>query len=280
MRIVEKQLSLAHLEHLVPLEERFPAAFRHGREGLRAKLATLREIKVHMSWILFEGATCVAYIIVYPRVVKLGDEEEERILYVDDIYTQPGRETLVFRLLKLATDQAKRRRLGDLAIEAYSRAGAYQTFTRHDALFRKYGWTNSGKHEYWDDRLGEEMCWLRWDKYYETSSTIATGDTFRKSREEADDFDEPAKKLVTLEDSEQYAYRPKAVIPIYEPEDDVDEFDALTQVMLGAEDEDLVEIVPAPPVSRTADVFGIQEFFGTRPRAKREKIIRRPSIGL
>ena len=211
--------------------------------------------------------------MVYPQFSRLQQAKKERVIYVDDIFVKKGYETCLFRLIKLFTREAQSLGLRDCPIEGVCRVSAYRNFTKHDPLLQRLGWQLSQKSEYWDDMVHEEMCWLRWEPLYESLATIDTGDRVSVSGEASQEPAE-AQRLVSLEDSQAYAFVP--AVSTNEPEEP-DEFEALTEIMIGKGEDDLVEIIAEPPVNKKEllDVFGILEFFGTRHRPRRERILKR-----
>ena len=93
---------------------------------------------------------------------------------------------------------------------------------------------------------------------------------------EAEEESEPTEQLVTLEDSKEYAYVPKRQAAPVE-EEEPDEYAALTEIMIGKGDDDLVELPAVPPVDKSElrDVFGILEFIGTRKFPRSERVRRK-----
>jgi hypothetical protein len=273
MPITQTPLSLTHLDEILAHEEEYPPAFRLGREKLQKKLADLDESGCSMSWILHSDSECVAYVVVYPQFSRLEQARKERVIYVDDIFVKKGYETCLFRLIKLFTGSARELGLRDCPIEGACRVGAYQAFASHDPLLQRLGWELSQKSEYWDESSKEEMCWLRWEPLYDEAPRYHTTDRVAVSSE-AEDESEPTEQLVTLEDSKAYAYVPKREEAPTE-EEEPDEYAALTEIMIGKGDDDLVEFPAVPPVDKSElrDVFGILEFIGTRkfPRSERVK---------
>lgn len=279
MPITPSRLTSAHLEDVLAQEHEYPPAYRLGREKLRKKLADLDESNCSMSWILHEDRACVAYVVVYPQFSRLDQSKKERVIYVDDIFVKKGYEVCLFRLIQLFTEEARKLGLRDCPIEGVCRVSAYRAFVNHDPLLKRLGWELAQKSEYWEDRLSEEMCWLRWEPLYETAPRYHTSDQIAVSSEASEETEPDSHgKLVTLEDTKHYAYIPKRELP-REEEDEPDEYAALTEVMVGKDDEDLVPLPFIPPVDKSElrDVFGILEFIGTRkrPRSQRIKKIRR-----
>ena len=275
MPISPSQLTSEHLEDMLAHETEYPPEYRLGRSRLQQKLLDLEQSGCSMSWILHDQGKCVAYIVVYPQFSRLEQERVERVIYVDDVFVKKGHEVCLFRLIQLFTRQAIELGLRDLPIEGVCRVGAYKAFATHDPLLQKLGWELAKKSEYWDNTVNEEMCWLRWEPLYDVIPP-ASKDKVSVGGEEDDGFYSDAPKLITLEDSARYAYRP-TVLPDEYYEEDEDEFSALTEAMIGKGDDDLVEIRVEPPVDRAAllDVFGIQQFFGhIKPRG-RERILER-----
>lgn len=273
MPIVASQLLSVHLEDLLQHESEYPPEYRLGRERLSRKLHNLESSGCSLSWIIHENEQSVAYIVVYPQFTRLDGKEKERVIYVDDVFVKRGYEICLFRLIQLFTKQAVELGLRTFPIEGVCRVGAYRAFAGHDTLLRKLGWELAKKSEYWDGTLGEEMCWLRWEPLTEQRAKISAKDSISVSRE-ADESAAPGAKLVTFSQSARYAYRP-SVLPegyVLPGEEEKDEFSALTEAMLGSGDDDLVEILPLPPVY-TKDRLGIQEFFGLTPPRGRKRVL-------
>jgi hypothetical protein len=271
------RLTRAHIEDILAREKEYPPDFRLGREKLEKKLRDLEESKCSMAWIIHDNDSCIAYVIAYPQFSRLDQPRTERVIYVDDIFVKSGFEICLFRLIQLFTGDARELGFRDCPIEGVCRAGAYRAFANHDPLLQRLGWELSQKSAYWDKTVQEEMCWLRWEPLYEAAPKFSTSDQVAVSSEASDEHDSPS-RLITLEDTEAYAYVPTRTKQVVEPEEP-DEFAALTEIMIGKDDDDLVGIPAVPPVDKRElrDVFGILEFIGTRkrPRSQRIKQIRR-----
>lgn len=272
MPFIADKLSSAHLEDLLQHEFEYPPQYRLGREKTAQKLRDLDALGCSFSWIIHENSQSVAYIVVYPQFSRLERNEKERVLYVDDVFVKRGYEICLLRLIQLFTKQAVERGLKSFPIEGVCRVGAYRAFAGHDPLLRKLGWELAQKSEYWDPNLGEEMCWLRWEPLIEETAKIASRDFVSVSRE-ANESAPQTTTVVTFSQSARYAYRPP-VLPegyVLPWEEEEDEFSALTEAMLGSGDDDLVEILPLPPVYRQ-DRLGIQAFFGIAPPRGRARL--------
>lgn len=223
-----------------------------------------------MSFVLHDDGECVGYVVVYPQFSRLDQPHPERVLYVDDVFVKRGYESYLFRLIKLFTSQAKELGLRDLPIEGVCRVSAYRAFTEHDPLLQRLGWELSQKSVYWEEQSAEEMCWLRWEPLYEIEAQVQTEDRVAVSAEAAG-LKRVGSQLVTLDGgSTQIAYHSE------ETEEEADEYAALTEIMLGKDDDELIEIAPIPPVNKKElmDVFGILEFIGTRKRPRSKRIMR------
>lgn len=279
-----RPLQTRHLEDLLALETEYPPDYRLGREVLAAKLENLESCGYSLSWIIHVDGACVAYIVVYPQYSRLEGRAKEPVIYVDDVYVQKGFEVCLFRLIQHFTRQASEMGMRHFPIEGVCRVGAYRAFASHDSLLRRLGWELAKKSEYWDSHVEEEMCWLRWEPLVEQGQSSPGKDLVSVSQEASDGSGQvPHARLVTFEQSQRYAYRP-SVLPegyVLPGEEEQDEFSALTEVMLGKGDDDLVEIMAAPPVDRASlrDVFGIQKFFGTAPPRGRARILGSVSSG-
>jgi hypothetical protein len=264
--IVPSRLASKHLDEMLAYEKEYPPEYRLGRDVLSKKLKDLEESGCSMAWIMHDNALCVAYIVVYPQFSRLQRRQKERVIYVDDVFVKKGYEVCLFRLIQLFTQEATRIGMRDCAIEGVCRVDAYRAFATHDPLLKKLGWELAKKSEYWDPTVNEEMCWLRWEPLYQQDARFKTGDSVSVSREEDGLY--KAEKLVTFADSHRYSYRPPVMLEDYEEDNSPDDLSALTEVMLG-KDEDPVEIMATPPVRKKTltrkklqDVFGIHEFFG------------------
>ncbi len=276
MSIVPSRLRREHLEDILLYETEYPPEYRLGRALLKQKLTDLENSGCSMGWIMHDNGTCVAYVVAYPQFSRLDQRGKERVVYVDDIFVKKGYEVCLFRLIQLFTSEAIKLGMRDCPIEGVCRVNAYRAFAAHDTLLKRLGWELAKKSEYWDPTVNEEMCWLRWEPVYQEAAKFATGDSVSVSGEEADDgFQSP--KVVSFADSHRYSYRPSVLPDDYYEEEAPDDLSALTEVMVGRDDEELIEIRPEPPVNRKElqDVFGIREFFGQPRRPRKERILQR-----
>lgn len=260
---------------MLAYETEYPPEYRLGRARLQQKLNDLENSGCSMAWILHDQNVCVAYIVVYPQFSRLEQTQRERVIYVDDVFVKKGYEVCLFRLIQLFTKEAIKLGLRDCPIEGVCRVGAYQAFATHDPLLQKLGWELAKKSEYWDSTVNEEMCWLRWEPLYDVIPP-ASKDQVSVGGEAFQEGGGSTPRIVSFEDSARYAYRP-SVLPDEYYEEEPDELSALTEVMTGSTDDDLVEIRALPPVNKAAllDVFGIQEFFGHVGPRGRDRILER-----
>ena len=273
--MIQSPLKSTHLQDLLSLEAEYPEGFRLGTEVLEKKLINLEQSECSMSWILHDKSLCVAYVVAYPQFSRLQNQARTRVIYVDDIFVKRGYEACLFRLLKLFTDSARQLRMGGCPIEGVCRASAYGAFTRHATLLQRLGWELAAKSEYWDPVSKEEVCWLRWDSIQETVRELNFGDTVSTGVESSS---EPLQRVLSLEDSAQFAYVPEYDLAATSEEPE-DEFQQLTEIMIGKGDDGLVNVVPEPPVNpkELNDNLGIREFIGRSKQRKSQRILREDS---
>lgn len=196
--IQEVRLGSQHFEHLKRMSSRYPVAMREDDARLQSKLATLESTKFNMSWILLAEQHCVGYLVAYPRRTLVDVPQYESVIYVDDIQVVRGHERYLFRLLTLLAQDIHRLNLQQKSIEGVCRRDAYKLFDRHRRVIERLGWEQISTYEYWDDDLGEELSWMRWNPC--RVAKVEERDKVQFSDEAAPAKDQP--KLVSLSDAD------------------------------------------------------------------------------
>ena len=211
---------------------------------LKDKLGNLDKTKFNMSWILLAEQHCIGYLVAFPRRTLVDVPHYESVIYIDDLQVVPGHERYLFRMLSLLAKDIHRLRLAEKSIEGVCRRDAYKLFDRHRRVVERLGWEQVGTYEYWDDNLGEELCWMRWDPCQ--ASKVQERDEVQFSDEVTP---QSTTKLVSLDD-----YDPMEML-------DVLEFFLVH--------EDQIRAPLYPPVAGTAclpELPGIQALLGRQDR--------------
>ncbi len=196
--IEEVRLGSRHFEHLKRMSARYPVAMREDDARLQSKLANLESTRFNMSWILLAEQHCVGYLVAYPRRTLVDVPHYESVIYVDDLQVVKGYERYLFRLLTLLAKDIHRLQLEKKSIEGVCRRDAYKLFDRHRGVIERLGWEQVATYEYWDDDLGEELSWMRWNP--RRTSQLEERDKVQFSDEVAAAEERP--KLVTLDDAD------------------------------------------------------------------------------
>ena len=160
--MAEERLGPEHAEHLAELELSYPEEMQMGLEVIRQKLETLERSGYSFSWILFERERPTAFLIAYPGTSNLDVPEPDPVIYIGEMIVERNRPHDFYRLLSLMVDDLEERNLAHLAIEAVCRRGVYDVVKEHPRVIARLGYELSGQYEYWDDKIGEEVCWMRW----------------------------------------------------------------------------------------------------------------------
>lgn len=253
MSVEASRVNENHVADIKSLEDVYPQSMRQSEAVLRSKLHGLARTRFQMSWILHSGERCVGYLLAYPQHSLLDVPNPDRIVYIDDIQVIPGFERELYHLLSLLGEDMRRLKIHHLAIEGVCRREAYRVFDRHQAVVRRLGWELAGSYEYWDQDLGEELCWMRWASLAtEVGARVETTDRLALSSDVDEEVGlESSPGLVSLEDA--------PVAQEGEP------LSALTFLILGAEDGELIPAPLHPPVAGvwcSIDLPGVRSFFG------------------
>ncbi|MGE0490327.1 MAG: hypothetical protein AB7S38_14055 [Vulcanimicrobiota bacterium] len=261
------RLGMRHTPDLVELENAYPPAMRQGEKVLRSKLRTLESYRLQLSFILHDEGRCVGYLVAYPQRSLLDVEKPDRIVYIDDIQVVQGHEAGLYRLLKLLSQELARFKMSHWPIEGVCRRRSFRVFQDHQSLIRRLGWELAGHYAYWDDQAGEEMCWMRWWPLAVGVERPPERDRIDLSGEQDYD-DDPLPELVSLEPAPRPAGAdeplPELVHlgPLHE-----EKMPALTYLLLGDPDSELVPAPENPPVRHRLEMPGVRSFFGN-PRIR------------
>ena len=148
-------------EALAALQEAYPSGMREGVERLRHKLTLLDSSNFTCAWGLFEHERIVAYVIAFPRMSSVEGLEKEFVVYIDDLFVAPEAMGKLYRLLKVLQFDLEEAQLSHYPIEALCRRSFFRLLLNHPDVFRRIGYELIGHYEYWDEEIGEEMCWIR-----------------------------------------------------------------------------------------------------------------------
>jgi hypothetical protein len=155
-----RRLAVEDATVLAALEERYPEAMRQGEAGWRARLDNLARSDESLSWIIEDDEGPLGYLVAWRGRSMVDVPRPEQVIFIDDL--QAVKPAVLYPLLQaLAADLDAKGWLA-LPIEGVCRRNAYRVFREHDASIRRLGWELHATYEYWDDELGEELCWMRW----------------------------------------------------------------------------------------------------------------------
>jgi len=158
------------------LERAYPAAMRHGRDALAARLTELETSGLSFSWIAEEDGECQGYLVAWLTRSMVDTPRPEAVILVDDVRVVNAQGNVLYRLLKEMGEDLVERGHADKHVEGVCRRNAYKLFEEHAAPIRRLGYEMLAKYEYWDETLGEEMCWMRWHPVQRVSSAIRLDD--------------------------------------------------------------------------------------------------------
>lgn len=167
-----ERLQSQHASTLARMEKVYHPAMRQGEAVISERLRVLESTEVQMSWICHRGDECVGYIFAYPAYTQLEMPQPEFVNYVDDLQVKPGEIKVLFRLLRLFTDDIRSLDLDGLAIEGMCRENSYKLFRSHDKLMGKLGWRLEAERREWDPKISETMSWMRWKPNSQTESVF------------------------------------------------------------------------------------------------------------
>jgi hypothetical protein len=111
---------------------------------------------------LERGTELVGYMMAW-----LGDtyikDRTERVMIVDDLVLEPSHRRYLFRLLdelRLAAEEAE---LDGIPVEGVLRSCIADNIVSHPNLLAKLGYEIVAAHRSYDERLGEDMVWVRFE---------------------------------------------------------------------------------------------------------------------
>lgn len=193
---------------------RYPEAMRHGESTLRARLGSLATSPGTLAWLCEDGeGRCLGYLVAWRGRSLVDVPNPESVVFIDDLQAADPR-ALYPLLVRLAQDIEVKSLLA-LPIEGVCRRDAYRLFRDHDKAIRRLGYALHAHYEYWDETLGEALCWMRWRSL----------------------------RVVTGPDRQADAWAPRQV------EEGVSEWDSFNETVesLGNPDEERVALRHAPP---------------------------------
>jgi hypothetical protein len=155
------RLGPEHAEALEEAQNCYPSGLRETLPRLKDKLTLLDQSDFTSAWGLFEGNSLIAYVIAFPRKSLLEGRSKETVLGIDDLWVSPRHTGKLYSLLKILHFDLEEAQLAHLDIEALSRRSFYRLVEQHPEVFRRIGYEVLGSYVYWEDRIGEEMCWVR-----------------------------------------------------------------------------------------------------------------------
>lgn len=143
------------------METRYPEAMRHGESTLRTRFGTLAKSPGTLAWLCEDGdGHCLGYLIAWRGRSMVDVPNPEPVVFIDDLQAADPR--ALYPLLVQLSDDIEAKSLLALPIEGVCRRNAYRLFRDHDTAIRRLGYELHAHYEYWDETLGEELCWMRW----------------------------------------------------------------------------------------------------------------------
>ncbi|NDD30315.1 MAG: hypothetical protein EB084_18815 [Proteobacteria bacterium] len=146
---------------LADMEGRYPVSMRHGETGLRSRLEGLAKMQAAFASICHdEHGACLGYLIAWRGATLVDVPRPEPVVFIDDLQAADPR--ALYPLLSQLADDIEAKSMQSLPIEGVCRRSAYRLFNEHQSVIRRLGYELHATYEYWDDELGEELCWMRW----------------------------------------------------------------------------------------------------------------------
>lgn len=158
---------------LAQLETSYPPGMRQGESAIREKLKELDDSGYSLSWMLHVDDECLGYLVAWPGESLLDLPNGHRVIFIDDLQVRPGHGTQLYALLKLLAEDIVEKDLCSLSIEAVCRRNAYKVFKEHEGAIARLGYELLATYEYWEETVGEELCWMRWKPLQEVEEDAA-----------------------------------------------------------------------------------------------------------
>lgn len=156
------RLGPEHAEALVEAQQAdYPTGMRDTVDKLRQKLTLLDQSDFSSAWGLFENEGLIGYVIAFPRRSHVEDRGKEVVVGIDDLWISQKYSHRLYSLLKILQFDLEEAQLNHLDIEANSRRSFFRLLEKHPEVFRRLGYELLGTYVYWEESIGEEMCWLR-----------------------------------------------------------------------------------------------------------------------
>lgn len=170
-----RRLTADDAARLAEMEGRYPESMRQGEPALRTRLETLSRTGLGLSW-LCESAEgdCLGYLVAWRGRSMVDVPNPEPVVFIDDLQAADPR--ALYPLLVHLAEDIEGRALHALPIEGVCRRNAYRLFRDHDSAIARLGYEMHATHEYWDEQLGEELCWMRWRSLRAPSTPEAPAD--------------------------------------------------------------------------------------------------------
>lgn len=89
---------------------------------------------------------------------------EETVVVIDDLVVDADYRGGLFKLLWELTETARAAGVYGLPVEGFLRASIATNITRHTRLLARLGYRLVGGHHYWDERLREDIVWVRFHR--------------------------------------------------------------------------------------------------------------------
>jgi len=158
-------LTAQDAERIEALAARFyPGEFALSAEEIAENLQLMEDQGCNFSFGLEDQhGALTGYWLAWAQSSRLEGREHEEVVLVDDVVLAPGARPRMLGLIEaMLAAMAGGERAG-LPIEGVLRAATEETFTGHPGLFERLGYRQTGRHEYADAELGENLVWVRFE---------------------------------------------------------------------------------------------------------------------
>jgi hypothetical protein len=147
---------------LASLENQVPPTMRFGESGLRERLERLETNGNSLSCLAEAKGAALGCLLAWTDRSLIDMPRPPRIILIDNLVVRPDQPRLLYRLLEHLAEDIAAQNLGQLSIEGVCRRRAYKVFQEHETAIARLGYEPAGTYEYWEDAIGEEVCWMRW----------------------------------------------------------------------------------------------------------------------
>ena len=162
-------------------------------EEIAESLATAEEEGGNFSLGLFDNGRLQGYLLAWLEVSRV-EGLQESVVFIDDVAIATGRLEDLQRLFRTLVSHIEESGLSHLAIEASMLPETRETFSGQRRFFSGLGYELVASQEYWEDQLGVELTWVRYERPVEVEALVVSeswdGSEFEPDDEEFEEFPE------------------------------------------------------------------------------------------